>query len=132
MDVRIGIDVGGTFTKAVAIDNATLAIIGKASTLTTHRAAEGVAAGVVAVFRDVLDRHRIDPRVAEDVRFLRQSDHERLIRKIHGNDRDSELTRRNQRRIGPIQAGDRMVVVPGHVLLVLASLRIDRPRRRSR
>jgi len=70
MDVRIGIDVGGTFTKAVAIDNATLAIIGKASTLTTHRAAEGVAAGVVAVFRDVLDQHRIDPRA---VRFVAHS-----------------------------------------------------------
>jgi N-methylhydantoinase A/oxoprolinase/acetone carboxylase beta subunit len=70
MDVRIGIDVGGTFTKAVAIDNATLAVIGKASTLTTHRAAEGVAAGVVAVFRDVLDRHRIDPQA---VRFVAHS-----------------------------------------------------------
>jgi N-methylhydantoinase A/oxoprolinase/acetone carboxylase beta subunit len=70
MDVRIGIDVGGTFTKAVAIDNATLEIIGKATTLTTHRAAEGVAAGVIKVFRDVLAQHTIDPN---DVRFVAHS-----------------------------------------------------------
>ena len=38
MEVRIGIDVGGTFTKAVAIDNASLKIVGKAATMTTHRA----------------------------------------------------------------------------------------------
>ena len=70
MDVRIGIDVGGTFTKAVAIDNNSLAIIGKATTLTTHRAAEGVAAGVIQVFRDVLARNDIEPGA---VRFVAHS-----------------------------------------------------------
>ena len=70
MDVRIGIDVGGTFTKAVAIDNSSLAIIGKATTLTTHRAAEGVAAGVIQVFRDVLARNGIEPGA---VRFVAHS-----------------------------------------------------------
>ena len=34
--VRMGIDVGGTHTKAVAIDNATHEIIGKSSVKTTH------------------------------------------------------------------------------------------------
>lgn len=34
--VRMGIDVGGTHTKAVAIDNATQQIIGKSSVKTTH------------------------------------------------------------------------------------------------
>jgi N-methylhydantoinase A len=70
MDVRIGIDVGGTFTKAVAIDNASLAIVGKATTLTTHRAPEGVAAGVVQVFHEVLQRHGIAP---DAVRFVAHS-----------------------------------------------------------
>ena len=34
--VRMGIDVGGTYTKAVAIDNDTHEIIGKSSVKTTH------------------------------------------------------------------------------------------------
>ena len=51
--VRIGIDVGGTFTHAVAIDNKTLEIIAYGVTPTTHNAKEGVSAGVVKVFEDI-------------------------------------------------------------------------------
>ena len=36
MAVRIGVDVGGTFTKAVACDVATLAIVARAVVPTTH------------------------------------------------------------------------------------------------
>ena len=50
--VRMGIDVGGTHTKAVAIDNATHEIIGKSSVKTTHDDKAGVAAGVVAAFQN--------------------------------------------------------------------------------
>jgi N-methylhydantoinase A len=60
--VRLGIDVGGTFTKAVALDNDTHEIIGKSSVLTTHSAPEGVAKGVVHVFRTALQEFDIDPR----------------------------------------------------------------------
>jgi N-methylhydantoinase A len=49
MGVRIGVDVGGTFTKAVAIDMATGKICGQSSLPTTHTADGGVAAGVVEV-----------------------------------------------------------------------------------
>ena len=49
--VRMGIDVGGTHTKAVAIDNATHEIIGKSSVKTTHDDKAGVAAGVVSLAR---------------------------------------------------------------------------------
>ena len=68
--VRIGIDVGGTFTKAVVIDNETLEIIGKSSVLTTHSAAEGVAQGVIYVFQRALEDFQIDPR---NVVFLAHS-----------------------------------------------------------
>ena len=67
---RIGIDVGGTFTKAVLIDNATLEVVERYSVLTTHSDARGVARGVIEVFRNVLERSGVQPR---DVVFLAHS-----------------------------------------------------------
>src|SRR2546429_3108796 len=67
---RIGIDVGGTFTKAVLIDNATHDVVGRFSVLTTHADPRGVAKGVVDVFRNVLDRSGVDPK---EVIFLAHS-----------------------------------------------------------
>ncbi|SJZ83536.1 N-methylhydantoinase A/oxoprolinase/acetone carboxylase, beta subunit [Enhydrobacter aerosaccus] len=58
---RIGIDVGGTFTKAVLIDNDTLEVVERASVLTTHTNARGVARGVIDVFRQVLARSGVEP-----------------------------------------------------------------------
>lgn len=46
--VRIGVDVGGTFTKAVAVDSATGELVARSVVPTTHTAAAGVAEGVVA------------------------------------------------------------------------------------
>ena len=48
--IRIGIDVGGTHTKAVAIDNDTNQIVGKGIVMTTHFHESGVAKGVVEAF----------------------------------------------------------------------------------
>jgi N-methylhydantoinase A len=67
---RIGIDVGGTFTKAVLIDHATRAIAGRYSVMTTHDHARGVAAGVVEVFRNVLAQSGVAP---EEIVFLAHS-----------------------------------------------------------
>src|SRR3954454_15701012 len=67
---RIGIDVGGTFTKAVLIDNATHEVVGRFSVLTTHSDPRGVAKGVVEVFRNVLVQSAVDPK---EVIFLAHS-----------------------------------------------------------
>jgi N-methylhydantoinase A len=45
--VRVGVDVGGTFTKAVACDLATGGVVARAVLPTTHDDEQGVAAGVV-------------------------------------------------------------------------------------
>ena len=68
--VRMGIDVGGTHTKAVAIDNATHEIIGKSSVKTTHDDPRGVAAGVVKSFQNCLTENNISP---SDVVFVAHS-----------------------------------------------------------
>lgn len=52
--IRVGIDVGGTFTHAVAIDNATLEVACHAVTPTTHHHPNGVAQGIVEVFGKLL------------------------------------------------------------------------------
>ena len=65
--VRIGIDVGGTFTDAVAIDNATYEIIAKEKIPTTHDSKEGVAEGIINVLQNILSKNGIAP---EEVVFI--------------------------------------------------------------
>ena len=59
--VRIGIDVGGTFTDAVVVDNETYEVIAKEKVPTTHHAAQGVAAGIVQAIDKVLTNNGISP-----------------------------------------------------------------------
>jgi len=63
--VRIGIDVGGTFTDAVAIDNDTYELIAKLKIPTTHK--EGVAVGIVNIIKQLLKENNIQP---QDVNFI--------------------------------------------------------------
>ncbi|MEW8997431.1 MAG: hydantoinase/oxoprolinase family protein [Thermoanaerobacter sp.] len=65
--VRIGIDVGGTFTDAVAINNDTYEIIGAVKIPTTHTAKEGVAKGIIEVLKKLMEEYNIEP---EDVLFI--------------------------------------------------------------
>lgn len=69
--VRMGIDVGGTHTKAVAIDNETHEMIGEPSVVkTTHDDPRGVAAGVVKSFESCLQENHISP---DEVVFVAHS-----------------------------------------------------------
>lgn len=65
--IRIGIDVGGTFTDAVAMDNEKYEIIGLKKIHTTHFAKEGVTAGVITILKELLHEINAD---SEDVVFI--------------------------------------------------------------
>lgn len=68
--VRVGIDVGGTHTKAVALDNDTNEIVGESIVMTTHDDEIGVAKGVIECFKQCLIDNDIDPK---DVVFIAHS-----------------------------------------------------------
>lgn len=59
--IRVGIDVGGTFTHAVAIDASTFQIVAQVKVPTTHRNERGVAAGIVQSLFELLKVGAIDP-----------------------------------------------------------------------
>lgn len=65
--IRVGIDVGGTFTDAVAVDATTLELLGQVKVPTSHHHEDGVAHGIV----EALDRLLAETgRAPEDVAFL--------------------------------------------------------------
>jgi len=68
--LRLGVDVGGTFTDVVAIDAATRTVVASIKVPTTHRAAEGVAAGIVAGIEALFAQNALDPA---DVAFIAPS-----------------------------------------------------------
>lgn len=53
MSIRVGVDVGGTFTKAIAFDLDAGKVCAQAIVATTHEHPDGVAAGVVDVVTDI-------------------------------------------------------------------------------
>lgn len=68
--VRIGIDVGGTFTHAVAVDHNSHDVFAHAVVPTTHRAAEGVAKGIVDSLNRLLTENNIS---SDQVVFIAHS-----------------------------------------------------------
>jgi N-methylhydantoinase A/oxoprolinase/acetone carboxylase beta subunit len=126
---RIGIDVGGTFTKAVLVDDATHRVIGRYSVLTTHADERGVARGVVEVFRNVLQRSGVDP---EDVVFLAHSTTQATNALLEGDvapvgvigiasEANASLASA-QSRIGEIELAPGHFVRPGHRFLTTEAL----------
>jgi len=57
--IRIGIDVGGTFTKAVAIDVKSGSLLAKTTVSTTHDAERGVSEGIVTALTKIINETRI-------------------------------------------------------------------------
>ena len=57
--IRVGIDVGGTFTKAVAIDMAQGKIIGRVTVPTTHSSSEGVSTGIVQALKSLMQKYSV-------------------------------------------------------------------------
>lgn len=57
--IRVGIDVGGTFTHAVAIDAANLDLVGTVKVPTTHSDKRGVAGGIVESLFKLLEKGKI-------------------------------------------------------------------------
>ena len=58
--IRIGVDVGGTFTKSVAIDMNTGRIIGKVTVPTSHFSDEGVSTGIVESLIKLINKESIN------------------------------------------------------------------------
>jgi len=67
LGIRIGIDVGGTFTDAVAIDATSLELIGHVKVPTTHSSPQGVASGIIEALQRLLAAHDLD---AGNVRYI--------------------------------------------------------------
>ncbi len=70
MRIRVGIDVGGTFTKAVAIDIQTGNILGLATIPTTHRSRQGVSEGIVNTLTKVVQESGIN---VQDIELISHS-----------------------------------------------------------
>ena len=68
--VRIGMDVGGTFTKAVAIETRTGRIVAAATVATTHASERGVSEGIVEALAELVRRAGID---AGDIEMISHS-----------------------------------------------------------
>ena len=68
--IRIGIDVGGTFTHAVAISVPDNKVVAHAVTPTTHIAKDSVAKGIICVFQKIMAETKATP---DDVCFVAHS-----------------------------------------------------------
>ncbi len=68
--LRLGIDVGGTFTDVVAIDAESREVVARVKVPTTHTAPEGVAAGIIGGIEAIFEKSGV---AAEDVAFIAHS-----------------------------------------------------------
>ena len=67
---RVGIDVGGTFTDVVVVDNDSREVVSQLKVPTTHSAAEGVARGIINAIERALGELGVSP---DEVVFIAHS-----------------------------------------------------------
>lgn len=68
--LRLGIDVGGTFTDVVAVDSRSRGVVARVKVPTTHTAPEGVAAGIIAGIEAIFRQGGV---AAAEVAFIAHS-----------------------------------------------------------
>ncbi len=120
--MQIGIDVGGTFTHAVALDPADDRILGQVQVKTTHDAGTGVAAGVVQSLRRLMDEAGLTPGQLAFVAFsttqatnaLLEGDTARVGILGLGSGPTSLLAEQ-QTRLGDLELGPGVVLQTVHV-----------------
>ena len=76
--IRVGIDVGGTFTKAVAIDIFESKIISSVTVPTTHSSSQGVSDGIMVALSKLMDKSKIENSEIELISHSTDSSRERI------------------------------------------------------
>lgn len=128
--IRVGIDVGGTHTKAVALDNDTHEIVGKVSVMTTHDHELGVAHGIVDAFHKCLYANDIRP---DEVVFIGHSTTQATNALLEGDVANvgvlgigkggiEGMLAKRQSRIGDIPLGTGKAIHTEHAYLKQSSL----------
>lgn len=122
--VRVGIDVGGTFTDVVVLDNDTRKLIGQLKVPTTHSAVEGVARGIIDAIERVLAEIGIHP---SEVVFIAHSTTQATNALLEGDvarvgiiglGRGLEAWKaRRDTRVPPVKLAEQQWLKPSHQFL---------------
>ncbi len=120
--VRIGIDVGGTFTDVVAVDAVTRTMTASIKVPTTHDHPDGVAAGIVMGLERLLHEHAIAP---ESVTFIAHSTTQATNALLEGDVARVGIVRFGGRFA---RASMRFAPIPLAAGIVLAPAYLDEPK----
>ena len=122
--LRVGVDVGGTFTKAVAVSTQPLALRAHAVVPTTHSAPDGVVEGVAEALRRLLDELGDDRALVDLVAYSTTTAMNALLEGdvarvgVVGIGADPDLRRARKRtRVGELPLAAGHVLHSDHVFL---------------
>lgn len=117
--LRLGIDVGGTFTDVVVVDAVTRELVGTVKVPTTHDDPQGVAAGIIIGMSAVLSKFQILPA---DVAFIAHSTTQATNALLEGDvarvgivgllGASARILSRAQTRLRPIALGPNSLFAP--------------------